>query len=87
MAEFANKKSRGRMHGISATRLSRGDPWAFRPTLADGLVLSLPAVNGVDYETKKTVPLKTSNRMIRIFRRPGCLGEIRGLSAPSSRMV
>jgi hypothetical protein len=25
---------------ISATRLSAGDPWAFRPTLADGLVLS-----------------------------------------------
>src|SRR4051812_32923454 len=25
---------------ISATRLSRGDPWAFRPILANGLVLS-----------------------------------------------
>jgi hypothetical protein len=25
---------------ISVTRLSLGDPWAFRPTLADGLVLS-----------------------------------------------
>ena len=28
----------------SATRLSHKDPWAFRPTLADGLVLSLPSV-------------------------------------------
>jgi hypothetical protein len=26
----------------SATRLSHKDPWAFRPTLAGGLVLSLP---------------------------------------------
>jgi len=42
------------MYGISATRLSRRDPWAFRPILADGLVLSLPAVNGVSYETKKS---------------------------------
>jgi hypothetical protein len=37
-----NKKKPGRLVScdISATRLSQGDPWAFRPTLADGLVLS-----------------------------------------------
>jgi hypothetical protein len=27
-------------YDISATRLSQGDPWAFRPILANGLVLS-----------------------------------------------
>jgi len=30
---------------ISATRLSAGDPWAFRPTLAGGLVLSSIVAN------------------------------------------
>jgi hypothetical protein len=40
--EFENPKKTGcgNICDISATRLSLGDPWAFRPTLADGLVLS-----------------------------------------------
>jgi hypothetical protein len=38
---FRPKKSRdAEISDISASRLSRGDPWAFRPTLANGLVLS-----------------------------------------------
>jgi len=40
------KKSRAPhiLDDISVTRLSAGDPWAFRPTLAGSLVLSSIAV-------------------------------------------
>jgi hypothetical protein len=37
---FLEIKKPGRRVDISAARLSQRDPWAFRPILADGLVVS-----------------------------------------------
>ena len=36
-----DKKTGAEIRDISASRLSHGDPWAFRPILANGLVLSV----------------------------------------------
>jgi len=68
LARAAQKKEPGpNREGISATRLSRGDPWAFRPILADGLALSSTMGMGAGCVSSQT-PYRAS---VRNFVVPG----------------